>query len=294
MKISKSVPGIVVSIFLAIIALVGSNFALAEDYIAPDAVQITTPTYHPEYSEFTQLLGTYNYATSWEGIPAANTTVKIEQEGLQYRIVVTAKTGTMIDLLYKLRYRAEGVLSAVDYYPIKDTIEQKENSRDRYTEINFHPHGEVEAIRIDKQKDETKTLKFDPNNFMLDPFGAAFLARTLNWEKGQTREFDTFNGKSRYLISLTADDKKQIKVNGEMRDVWVIVPTVKNLSYPDQNSKLRRAEIYVTDDKHRDILKIVSSVFIGSVTTKLESFEPSALPAPGTSIAERGNNSFFE
>lgn len=280
---------------LTIFSAVALNIytAKAEDYIAPDAVQITTPTYRPEYAEFTQNLGTYNYSTSWEGIPAASLTAKVEQEGLNYRVTVTAKTCKMIDLFYKLRYRAEGLMSTVDFSPIKDTFEQKENSRDRYVEINFHPHGEVEAIRIDREKDEVKTLKFDPNNFMLDPFSAAFLARSLNWEKGASREFDTFNGKSRYLITLKAEDQVKIAVNGEMRDVWVISPTVKNLSYPEQNSKLRKAEIYVTADKHREILKIVSSVFVGSVTTKLVSFESSTNPTPPTSVAKSSSVGFF-
>jgi Protein of unknown function (DUF3108) len=280
-------------VFSACLLSVAGNI-YADDYIAPDAVHVTTPTYHPEFSDFKQSLGTYNYTTSWEGIPAASLSANVEQNGLQYRVVVTAKTYKMIDIVYKLRYRAEGVMSAVDFYPIKNTVEHKENSRDRYTEINFLPDGEVEAIRIDRKKDETKTLKFEPNNFMLDPFSAAFLARTLNWEKGAVKQFDTFNGKSRYLITLTAEDKVQMEINNEMRDVWVIVPVVKNLTYPEQTKKLRRAEIYVTADKYRDILKIVSSVFIGSVTTKLDSFEPSDKPEPGTSVARARLNYFFE
>jgi len=91
---------------------------------------------------------------------------------------------------------------------------------------------------------------------------------------GDVKEFDTFNGKSRYLIKLKAAEIVKMKVNNEEKDVFVIEPTVVNLTNQEQSKKLRKAKIYLTADKNREILKIVSSVFIGSVTTELVSYAP--------------------
>ncbi len=253
-----------------------SKFALAEDYISPELVKIDTPVIKPESADFTPMLGTYNYSVSWEGIPAADIVTTVEQDGAYFKVTASAKTYSGIDLIYKLRYKAQSLISTSDFYPHKTTIDHRENSRHKFTEIKFDPEGKtVDTIRIDYKKDEVKTLTFDPENFMLDPFGAAFLARSVNWELGTTRHFDTFNGKSRYLISLTAEEKTTLEVDGVTKDVWVISPKVINLSLPEQSGKLKNAQIYVTADKARDIAMIKSSVFIGSVYTELESIKPS-------------------
>src|SRR5262249_10341179 len=162
------------------------------------------------------------------GIPAASATIFVEKDGENYRITATARTATGIDLFYKLRYRGEGLLSGTDLTPIRAVFDQQENSRIKNAEIIFHDNGEIEAVRQTKGK-PAETLNFTPENFTLDPFAAAFIARGVDWKLGDTKEFDTFNGKSRYLISLTALEKAKVDVNGEKRDCWVISPKVKNL-----------------------------------------------------------------
>jgi len=239
-----------------------------------DAVHISTPVYRPNFKEFNPPMGEYTYTVSWERIPAATVKVNIESNGPNYKVNVSAKTYSGIDLLYKLRYKAEGLLSGIDLTPVKTLIEERENSRVKTAQITFHDSGLIETVRETKGKD-TKVLNFVSDNFTLDPFSAAFIARGLDWKLGDSKEFDTFNGKSRYLITLTAVDKKMVKLNGESREVWVISPQVKNLVRPDADKKLREAKIYVTADEKREILKIESSVFIGTVYTEMDSFVPS-------------------
>ncbi len=236
-------------------------------------VKVVTPVYRPNPFSFRPQLGTYTYEASWEGIPAAQMKIQVAQNGLYYSIVTSAQTYSGIDLLYKLRYRAEGIISSVDYQPLKTTIDHKENSRIKNVEINFSEDGLIYGKREQKGKDTTE-FRFKTNNFTLDPFAAAFIARGVDWKLGETHEFDTFNGKSRYLIQLTAVDKTTIRVNGSEREVWVISPVVKNLTDMAKSNKLRQAKIYVTADREREVLKLTSSVFIGSVATKLISFEP--------------------
>jgi hypothetical protein len=245
--------------------------------IPPEQVQVSTPSYKPQFSEFDPPLGTYTYEVSWGGIPAAEAVVEVSQEGDSYRITASAKTFSAIDLFYTLRYRAVGEISAVDLRPEFTKITQLENSKVRSLDMRFHQNGDIEATRTSQRQGrdkKTDSVRFNPNNGTLDPFSASFLARSLEWKLGETKEFDTFNGQTRYLISLTAEDKRTIEVGGVEREVWVIVPTVKNLSSNRAHEKLRRAEIFVTADKAREIVQISSSVFVGTVNTTLESFEP--------------------
>ncbi|MBX7139418.1 MAG: DUF3108 domain-containing protein [Oligoflexia bacterium] len=267
--------------------------AQADDYISPELVKVTTPVYRPEFSDFDPALGKYTYTVSWQGIPAAEVTVNISQDDQYYRSEVQARTYSGIDLFYKLRYRAEGVVSSFDLTPVRTTIDHQENSRHKNVEVLFGEDGSIDAKRSQVGKD-SKELHFNPNNFTLDPFAAALLARSLSWEIGQSRQFDTFNGKSRYLITLTCEDRKTMRINGEERDVWIISPKVVNLTSRVPSKKLRSAQIYVTADKHREILQIVSSVFIGSVKTRMVSFEPSAEPAPTARIARNHTHNLYE
>ena len=127
--------------------------------------------------------------------------------------------------------------------------------------------------------------EFAPVNTPLDPFSAAFLARSLDWWQGRSVTFDTYNGRTRYLITLTASERKYMKLNGKVRDVWVITPSVRKSDESAPHSKLDSAKIYVTADGHHEILRIDSKVFVGTVETTLRSFSPTRTFPPGVQIA---------
>lgn len=258
--------------------------------VTADLVKVSTPNYISDIKQFKPKLGVFNYEAAWQGIPAADVSVEVDTDGLHYFVNVSARTLSAIDIFYRMRYEANGVLSAPDFLPMKSTYDQKENSRAKITEITYMDSGEVRSYRKREGKD-AETMQFNPNNIMLDPFSSIFLARALDWKLGDVRKFDVFNGKSRYLITLSAIDKTKIDVNGVMKDVWVISPTVDNLTSKKANKKLREARIYVTADTDRDIVKIASSVFIGEVTATLTAFTPSG-PAAGTAMAQTQQNVF--
>jgi len=258
--------------------------------LSPDEVEVTTPEYRPVPGEFDPALGTYSYVVSWQGIPAATATVEVQQEDDYYRISASARTHRAIDIFYRLRYWAQGIISVDELRPRETTIEQRENSRRRDTKVQFHPDGIIESVH-QSGRGNPEIHKFDPRNFTLDPFSAAFLARSQAWELGETKSFDTFNGRSRYLIELTAKDKVVMNINGQDREVWVISPHVQKLTEKEPSNKLREARIYVTADKTREIIQITSSVFVGSVTTRMTSFEP-LLEEPPTHLAQEKRKSF--
>ena len=269
---------------LLCLALISKVAQVHAEFIEPQLLKVSTPRYHPDLSVFDPNAGHYEYEVSWQGIPAAEVSIDVKREADTLRVVATANTYRGIDIFYKLRYRAEGLLSAFDFYPKKTIIDQRENSRIVNTQITFLDKGRIFSVRSRKGQDP-EVYNFDPENFTLDPFSASFVARGSDWKLGETRQFDTFNGKTRYLISLTAEDLVTMRVNGQERKVWVISPKVENLSSPDSKKKLRRAHIYISADKYREILMIKSEVFIGSVSTKLVSFEPYAEP---TTMARLG------
>ncbi len=268
-------------IYIALL-LFGSFFitnvsrAWAEAISAED-VKLSTPAYQANLKYFRPPLGTYHYTVSWQGIPAASATTTITREGDFYHIYATARTAKAIDLLFKLRYSSEGILSSKSFAPSKTIIDHRENSRHKNIQIDFLDNGEILTKR--QSNEDYEVIRFNTDNFTLDPFAAAMLARGLDWEVGQTRVFDTYNGKSRYLISLNCHEKTSIRLNDQDHDVWVVIPQVDKVTDRKANSKLSKAKIFVTSDERREILRIQSDVFIGSVKTELERFTPLTVSA---------------
>lgn len=237
-----------------------------------DEVKIETPIYFPggDY-EFRE--GTFLYEVSWQGIPAAQAQITMKKSGDRYEVYLSARTNKVIDIFYRLRYAALGSLSSEDFSPGFLQIDQRENQKVTKAMIKFYESGRIQS-ELTKTGRTPKEYDFEPQNFTLEPLSAAFLARSLDWEPGITREFDTFDGKSRYLIKLKCKEKISVEVNGENKPVWVIEPEITNLNKNRKADKIREVFFYVTADKHRDLLHLQSEVFVGSVITKLKSFKP--------------------
>lgn len=262
--------------------------ALYAEKIPPDQVKVSTPVYKPILSNFEPRLGIYSYVVSWNGIPAGSIDLEINRTSSEFQIRAKARTAKGIDLIYKLRYQTEAIVSADTLMPRKSVYVSKENSKKKKTELTFYPDGTIHSLRTDR-KGKVKTLQFKSDNFTLDPYSAAFLALSLDWEVGDTRRFDTFNGKSRYLIELTAVDRTTIEANGKTREAIVIQPRVTTLTDTEPSSKLLGARIYISTDRSREILRIVSDLFIGSVQTKLVDFKPIPPPPPSLDTGGKSN-----
>jgi hypothetical protein len=237
----------------------------------PEHVRITTPIYNVDLSHFRPRIGVYQYDVSWAGIPAATAFVEVTRNQKAYQVGVTVKTVRAVDLFYRLRADFQGAFAASDFAPMSGTFHARENSKFKFTHAKFLPNGEILGEH-GKTGRETKSIVFNPENNTLDPFSAAFLARSMPWEEGEERVFDTYNGKSRFLVGLTCVGTDTLEVAGNNQAVWVIEPRAKKV-LSEGESKLRDAKIFVTADEYRDILRIESEVFVGSVVAELASFK---------------------
>ena len=231
----------------------------------------------PPENDFAPPLGIYRYRVSWAGIPAASASVTFSREDGYYRVVADARAIGLIDKIYRLRYRGEGAIDPEDLTPIRTVLSSQEGRRRKKNVIKYQDDGRVEMIetrsegrgepRINKEERQFERLVFDP-------FSAFFLARRVAWHQGKSQEFEVFTGSDRYLIELNAVGKRQLEIAGERREAWVIIPTIENLTDPKKNNKVGAVTIYLSADERKDLLKIVSKVYIGKVKLCLESFRP--------------------
>lgn len=275
------------SFFLAtagILILVLVALPLSAKKIPADQVRITTPVYVPADS-FKPLPGRYSYSVSWKGIPAGDVELEIDRGAGDYTIHASARTKKIIDFFYKLRYESRTVLAADTLRPKHSISVALTNAKKKMTELEFLPNGEIQSKRED-HRGRLKTFTFDPDNFTLDPYSAGFLALSQEWKVGETRRFDLFSGKSRYLIEFTAVEQTELTVNGKKRPAIVLNPSVEKLTDTDQESedeKMREVRIYISADQPREIFKVSSDLMIGSIDTEMVGFAP----APKTETSEK-------
>lgn len=245
------------------------------EYIQPSAVKVSTKNYYPKHSDFS--IGEYVYRISWQGIPVASAKVLVNEPDSSgiWKVSAGAKTGDWISVLYTLRFDSESSFNRDNFKPKLFTSKQIENSRKKVKEVKFLPGGmiQTEAYK-DGKKDETIT--FQSENQTLDPISAAFLARSLPIKIGSKKSFDVFNGKHRYLITFTVDGKENLKLkNKKVVECFRVTPTVVKLTDTEGEKRLRSARIWITTDDKREVVKLESSVLIGSVRAELERFIPS-------------------
>ena len=261
----------IISFFTFLLVFLSGNLAFSQEHIPAEQVKVETPKYSCISPICQPALGEYVYTASWQGIPVA--TAKILAEKKEERLVVTisVKTVKAIDVFYRLRYHAESYIDLKSMHPIEAIYNKKENSRRRNINMSFEKNGDIVVNRVSNGNKED--LRFNTGNFTLDPITAAMIARGLNWDSDDTKTFDSYEGKNRYLVSLKSVGRKKVSVRGKEYNVWEIKPKVEKVSSHKKN-KLRDASIYLTADDKRDLVLIDSEVFIGSVKVKLDSFTP--------------------
>jgi len=267
------IKSVVATLFL--LALSGLPPNVSAEFIPPWKVSVHTERYRPEHVGFPQ--GTYDYDIAWEGIPVASGRISVESQKQTSEPVlkVTAECWSArgIRWLYNLNHRTESLFNAVSLRPIRLFTTQVENSRENTAVVDFSPEGKISSRRWKNGKSNGED-DFSVENPIFDPITATFLARSLPVDVGKEVAFDVYNGKHRYLISLNVEARETIKTAEGPRDALRVRPTVKKLTDSEGEKKLKSATLWVSADENREVLRLESKVWVGSVTAKLKRFTP--------------------
>jgi hypothetical protein len=236
-------------------------------------IKVVTPHYSPS-SMITPHRGLFKYDVEWEGIPVASASIEIKDNANITTIETHAKSAKLIDLLYQLRYVAKGDMDRTALVPLSTHIDHRENSKQRLTDITFLPEGLINSVIAKVNKGEQSSYSFRSDNQTFDPFSSAVMAQSLPWNVGQSRKFDVFDGKNRYVITLKCLKKATRYILGKKTPVLIFEPKVFDENNNTKAAKLRRATITFTDDEFRDLVELNSEVFIGSIKASMSSFSP--------------------
>lgn len=239
------------------------------DYIEPGTIKVGLVSSKPVLS--TLPTGKYYYEVAWQGIPVGEAGVEVFKEDNNMKVLASAKSGRVIDLVYTLRHTSESEFSLNTFQPLKFHIEQTENSKLKKVEVDFPSPGLIKSF-IEKNGKKEEVREFFSEDEIRDPISAAFLARSINVEIGKEASFQIYNGKHRYLITFLPEAVEKIKILNVERDAYKISPSIKKLTDSDGEKRFRKGTIWMAVDETRDILKMESEVLVGSVRATLKAY----------------------
>ncbi len=273
MYLSKSKSCFLLVCFLAVylFSILGS-YALA-DSLAPGDVEVKTVFYPPAIDGLP--VGEYLYDISWQGIPVAQATVSVRKYKISdkeyYYTEASVGTAKGLSWIYKLRHISESLFETKTFKPLSFSSHDIERSKQRYRKMTYKDNGVVHS-EYWKNAELKQEYDFNPNNLMFDPISAAFMARSVELEPGKEVTVDVYNAKERYLITFVVDSIETIEVNGVSRKAFKVIPSVQKLLNPKSKRRLKSATLWIAADDTRDVLKLSSKVWIGSINSTLEGF----------------------
>ena len=211
------------------------------------------------------------YQASWNGIPVASAVVDAKAVWLEgkrcYQVTIQATTWKYLELIWRMRDSIESVFETETLHPRRFVFHQRENRKRIDTTAVFDPANQKWAV---KRQQGTRLKQFEfvsPHTF--DPISASYLARTLDFEVGDTLQLEVFGGKSRYLLQLDVVAAERIALRAGEIDAFKIIPRLQNLSRSGYAGRLREATVWISADRMKRPLKLVSQVFLGAVTIEM-------------------------
>ena len=272
MSLDKSPSGIRCcrfSCFLSLIFLLALlSLSHAGDLLIGDSVD--PPLYQPHFHPFDNGEST-EYWASWSGIPVASAKIHaaplfIEGEKF-YEVKIQARSWKYLSLFWKMRDSIESIFEAETFRPRRFVFRQRENRRKVDTIASFDRKSNKWVVER-RKRNKVKRYEFVSRN-TFDPISAVYLARSLDFKVGDTLKLEVFGGKSRYLVTLDVVGIERITTDAGVFDAYKIVPKVFNLTRSGYAGRMRQAAVWISTDEKRMLLRMVSRVFIGSVTIEM-------------------------
>ncbi len=112
----------------------------------------------------------------------------------------------------------------------------------------------------------------------LDDGSLLYAVRTLPLHTGDVYEFNRYYKPDRNPVRVRVLRREKVSVPAGTFDAVVVAPTVKTKGYFSEGG---RAEVWLSDDANRLVLRVQSSLPVGSLSMQLRTLQLGRKPAAG-------------
>jgi hypothetical protein len=191
-----------------------------------------------------------------------------EQEPGDLKFVILVRTTSWADTFYSVRNRIESYTDANVTQSLSYKKSQSEGDRKREVTVTF-----------DWEKKTAQYKNFDdlygPINIpegCHDPFSVLFSFRLEDFVLGEHISVPVTDGKKSLTADIVVVEKERIKVKAGQFDCLRVVPDTKDLGGIFSKSDDASMNIWFSDDKNKLIVKMSSSVSVGSFKVELREY----------------------
>jgi hypothetical protein len=223
-----------------------------------------------------------NFVLKWGGIPAGDSTMAIVEsrsaEGkMIYKMVSTAKSRSLVDVVYKVRNRYETHIDPETSLTHKFVFKQHEGGKKKDRILVFDQEARS-VTRIVREKGQTQRRDYEIAENSHDTMSALFGLRNVDLEVGKSMKFNVFEGKKNWELIVDVLAEEEIKVRAGTFKTFKLHPKLKFEGIFRRKGELH---VWVTADRWRMPVLMRSKVKIGSIDTELDSYVLGRDPAAG-------------
>ncbi len=187
-----------------------------------------------------------------------------------YHFVLTAKSRSFLDHIYKVRDRIDAYADVGMNRSILYKKKQREGKTRRDVVVRFDwDKKEAQYSNFGGKRDPVPLL---PGSF--DPLSAFYYTRLIDPATVKAVERPVTDGKKCVVGKARIIKKETIKLaNGKTYDTYLMEPELKHVGGVFEKSKNAKIKVWVTADNRRIPVRIKSKVAVGSFIGELVSVE---------------------
>ena len=213
------------------------------------------------------------YVLKWAGIASGDSVMEIVEgdvvEGVPvYRVISTAESRSMVDLIYKVRNKYETHIHPSDSLTRKYIFNMKEGGKRKYKLLIFNQEH-LSVTRLSRKKGNMQSQDYEILPQTHDNLSALYALRNETLQVGDSVTYRVFEGRKNWELVIDVISSEEIKVKaGRFRTV-VVHPKLKFEGIFRRKGELH---VYMTDDKWHIPVLMKSKVKIGSIDAELSRY----------------------
>lgn len=220
---------------------------------------------------------TAHYTCGWSAFTAAEIETAFSRvKGGLFQLEVTANTVGAVRALWRLDADHTSLVRADTLQPVSLVQNETYSDGSMKTSVVFDAEGAArtrETTPHEEDSGKTKRFKFSP---LFDLHGALLFIRSQPLKTGSRIRLVAYPAAQAYLTEVNVLGRETVKVAGEKRPAIKLALRLQRITKKlelEPHTKFKRAQLWVSDDADRLLLKVDAEVMVGKVWMELTRVE---------------------
>lgn len=242
-----------------------------KDRLFPPPPPVVIPTLEPPPATYAfPTKQTLTYTVDWRVFSAAIASFQIEQQGTTQKITATADTVGAVTMLFPVIDRFQAGFDTKTGCSAGFSKQTQEGRRKISSDLSFdYKEGKQTLTERNLVKGTTKQLTASIPACVSDSLSAIFYVGSQPLVVGQNFRFPLADSMRTVTVTMKVEAKEEVKTPAGVFQTVRVQPTA------DEGIVKNRGKIWIwyTDDARHIPVQVKASLFWGTITARLQSYE---------------------